>query len=165
MLIEKGAVNKLGNINIDTGMIWFNSQIVDSLWNLISKKNKINSEKFNFFVNDRARLSFHTDFIFPLASSSTLEQYLNEKSENNEMICALNVYPYLIHIAIASALVKSAKNPELRVFSKVKFASSIHDFINTSSFVISSSSNYLSSKEINQQFHANCFCCCTMLCI
>lgn len=85
MLIEKGAVNKLGNINIDTGMIWFNSQIVDSLWNLISKKNKINSEKFNFFVNDRARLSFHTDFIFPLASSSTLEQYLNEKSENNEI--------------------------------------------------------------------------------
>lgn len=81
-LFEKGAVNKLGHINIDTGMIWFSSGIVNSLWRLISKKNKVNSEKFSFFVNDQARLNFYADFVFPLASSSTLDQYLEQASVN-----------------------------------------------------------------------------------
>lgn len=74
-----------------------------------------------------------------------------ERSENNEMISALNAYPYLIHIATAAALIRSAKKPDLRCFSKVKQASAIHDFVNSTSFIISSTSSYLVSKEINHQ--------------
>lgn len=83
--------------------------------------------------------------------STYMRTIFAEKSENNEMISALNAYPYLIHIAISSSLAKSAKNPELRCFSKEKFASVIHDFINSTSFIISCTSGYLISKEINKK--------------
>lgn len=74
-----------------------------------------------------------------------------ERSENNEMVSALLAYPYLIHIATAAALVRCAKKPELRCLSKQKQASSIHDFVNATSFVISCSSHYSICKDINRQ--------------
>ena len=40
-------------------------------------------EKFSAYVNEKARLSFYADFLYPLASSSTLEQYYQETPEGD----------------------------------------------------------------------------------
>ena len=76
-----GAVNKMGNVDLDTGMVWLGSGIIQSLWNLITVDGKVNKDRIAMFINDVARLSFYGDFLFPLASGSTLEQYLKEAPE------------------------------------------------------------------------------------
>ncbi|OHT11864.1 putative kinase related to galactokinase and mevalonate kinase [Tritrichomonas foetus] len=88
-LQEKGAVNKLGNVDLDTGMIWLSATIIDSIWKLVSTNNEVVPDKFNLFVSEQSRLNFYGDFLFPLASGATLEQYLAEAPEfqiNDELI-------------------------------------------------------------------------------
>ena len=77
-LRELGAVNEQDCVNIDTGAILFNSKILEDLYSLID-----NDDKFNFFVNETARISFYADFLYPLAENSTLEQYYKEKPEGD----------------------------------------------------------------------------------
>lgn len=112
-LRKKGAVNKLGNIDLDTGMIWLSSHIIDSIWNLISEKDQVVKEKFDFFVNDQARLNFYADFLFPLASSSTLEQYLIEAPEyqinDNLIACRKILWDTLHHYSIEVKKLSPAK--------------------------------------------------------
>ena len=55
--------------------------LLESLFSLIGEKGKIVPEKYGRFVNEKARISFYGDFLYPLASRSTLEQYLKEKPE------------------------------------------------------------------------------------
>lgn len=75
-LAQKGAVDAKGNIDIDTGACIFSSEILADLYSLIDT-----DEKFDKFVNERARLSFYGDFQYPLAAHSTLEQFYNEAPE------------------------------------------------------------------------------------
>ena len=42
------------------------------------KQIRINNESF---VNEKARVSFYGDFLYPLAADSTFEQYQKEKPE------------------------------------------------------------------------------------
>lgn len=71
-----GAVDELGNVHIDTGAVIFDSNVLDALYRLIDT-----DEKFRRCVNDRVRLSFYGDFLYPLASGSTLDQYYLEQPE------------------------------------------------------------------------------------
>ncbi len=85
-LTDIGAVDKSGKVNIDTGAILLSTDIIKDLYSLIDT-----DEKFNKYVNDVVRLSFYADFVYPLASSSTLEDFYNEKPEgeiNKELLDA-----------------------------------------------------------------------------
>ncbi len=73
-----GAIDNRGKVNIDTGAVIFDSDLAESLYSLIDT-----DEKFNKFVNEKARISFYADFLYPLASDSTLEQFYKEAPEGD----------------------------------------------------------------------------------
>ena len=75
-LTEIGAVDDNGNVDIDTGAVILDSNILSDLCNLVGK----NPEKY---INEEARLSFYADFLYPLASNSKLEQFYKEKPEGD----------------------------------------------------------------------------------
>ena len=71
-----GAIDQNGKVNIDTGAICFGSDILNDLSCLIDTQ-----EGFDKYVNDKVRLSFYADFVYPLAENATLEDFYNEKPE------------------------------------------------------------------------------------
>ena len=75
-LRDLGAVNDRGNVDIDTGAILFGTDLLNSLYGLVS-----NDELSDKFINEKTRLSLYGDFLYPLASDSTLEQFYDEKPE------------------------------------------------------------------------------------
>lgn len=75
-LHEMGAVDEHGYVDIDTGAVMMSVDLLNSLYSLIDTE-----EKFAACVNEQARLSFYADFLYPLASDSTLEQYYQETPE------------------------------------------------------------------------------------
>lgn len=78
-LKELGAVDSRENVDIDTGAVIFHSCVLEELYGLIDTP-----EKFNKFVNEEARLSFYADFLYPLASGSSLEQFYYEAPEGDD---------------------------------------------------------------------------------
>lgn len=77
-LTSRGAVNAQGKVDIDTGAVLFSADLLADLYTLVDTP-----AKFAAFVNDRARLSFYGDFLYPLASRSTLEQFYREKPDGS----------------------------------------------------------------------------------
>jgi len=77
-----GAVDREGNVFIDTGAIWLGSAVVRDLFALIGTAGALDPAKFRVFVNEEARLSFYADFVYPMARASTLEEYYSEPPEN-----------------------------------------------------------------------------------
>lgn len=75
-LIVQGAVDENGNVDIDTGAVILDSNILSDLCSLTSS----NPEKY---INEQARLSFYADFLYPLATNATLEQFYKEKPEGD----------------------------------------------------------------------------------
>ncbi len=73
-----GAVDNRGNVNIDTGAVILRSDVLTGLYSLIDTE-----ESYQAFVNEKARISFYADFLYPLASNSTLEQFYQEKPEGS----------------------------------------------------------------------------------
>ena len=83
-LREAGAVNDQGNVDLDTGAVLFDTRLMQALYSLVSDE-----ESYGRFVNDRTRLSFYGDFLYPLASCSTLGDFLEEPAEgelNEELL-------------------------------------------------------------------------------
>lgn len=80
-LEDMGAVNEHGNVDLDTGAVLIDSDMLISLFSLISTGGTVDSAKMDKFVNDKARVSFYGDFLYPLASDATLESYLMETPE------------------------------------------------------------------------------------
>lgn len=76
-----GAVDEHGAVDLDTGAIMLDCELLHALFGLIGENGKLVPEKYEKFVNERARISFYGDFLYPLASEATLEQYLKEKPE------------------------------------------------------------------------------------
>ena len=76
-----GAVNENGMVDIDTGAILFGTDLLGSLFSLISTNDVLDEEKYKAFVNEKVRLSLYGDFQYPLASDSTLDQFYLEKPE------------------------------------------------------------------------------------
>lgn len=88
-LREVGAVNEQENVDLDTGAVVFDTELLNALYSLISTDNKVDEEKFQKYVNEKARISFYGDFLYPLAKESTLEQYYKETAEgtlNEELL-------------------------------------------------------------------------------
>ena len=80
-LTELGAVNRQHQVDLDTGAILMDRHMLKSLYSLISTDNKIDTAKFDEFVNEKARISFYGDFLYPLAADSTIEDYKKEAPE------------------------------------------------------------------------------------
>lgn len=71
-----GAVNERGAVDIDTGAVIFSADMLASLYSLIST-----DADYDKYVNETVRLSLYGDFLYPLATESTLEQFYLEKPE------------------------------------------------------------------------------------
>ncbi|MBU3874200.1 bifunctional fucokinase/L-fucose-1-P-guanylyltransferase [Faecalicatena sp. AGMB00832] len=85
MLQESGAVNAQGCVDLDTGAVILSTGLMEALYSLISTDGHLDFEKFQEFVNEKARISFYGDFLYPLAKESTLEQFYQEAAEG--VIC------------------------------------------------------------------------------
>ena len=80
--LEKlGAVNANGNVDLDTGAVLFDINLMNALLSLVQTEGKIDEEKYARFVNVKSRISLYGDFLYPLAEDSTLEQYYKEQPE------------------------------------------------------------------------------------
>ena len=77
-LTDLGAVDRNGNVDIDTGAVIFSGKLVKALYDLVDTP-----EKFAAMVNDHVRLSFYADFLYPLAKDSTLENFYKETPEGD----------------------------------------------------------------------------------
>lgn len=80
-LCKLGAVNESGKVDLDTGAVIMDSDLLGALFSLISTDGVYDEVKFHRFVNDRARISFYGDFLYPLATEATLEEYYKEAPE------------------------------------------------------------------------------------
>ena len=80
-LEQLGAVNAQGNVDLDTGAVLFDINLMNALLSLIQTNGKIDEDKYSLFVNEKARISLYGDFLYPLAEDSTLEQYYEEQPE------------------------------------------------------------------------------------
>ncbi len=79
-----GAVNASGDVDIDTGAIILGTDVLSSLFSLISTDGKLDETKYRAFANDHVRLSLYGDFQYPMATDSDLESYYNEKPEGED---------------------------------------------------------------------------------
>lgn len=80
-LQEMGAVNTYGQVDLDTGAVLLGNGLLNALYGLITTAHRVDEEKFRKFCNDEARISFYGDFLYPLASDSTLEEFYQEAAE------------------------------------------------------------------------------------
>lgn len=80
--LEKlGAVNAHGNVDLDTGAVLFDVDLMNALLSLVQTDGKVDEEKYFQFVNEKSRISLYGDFLYPLAEDSTLEEYYKEQPE------------------------------------------------------------------------------------
>ena len=77
-LYELQAVDEKGNVDIDTGAVIMDTDLLKALYKLVDTP-----EQFNAYVNENTKLSFYADFLYPLASQSSLEQYYKETPEGD----------------------------------------------------------------------------------
>lgn len=82
-LTSCGAVNKQGAVDLDTGAVILDVNLLHALYGLISTDNVHDQAKFDQFVNEEARISFYGDFLYPLANKSTLDAYYKEAPEGS----------------------------------------------------------------------------------
>lgn len=80
-LMNIGAVNRDGFVDLDTGAIWLDKCIVSDLFSLISTDGVVDLFKFNMLVNENVRLNFYGDFVFPLAEEAIYNDYINSEGE------------------------------------------------------------------------------------
>lgn len=76
-----GAVNDKDCVDLDTGAVIMDAQLLNALYSLISTDGLPDGEKFSRFVSEESRVSFYGDFLYPLANDSTLEDYYREEAE------------------------------------------------------------------------------------
>ena len=82
-LTAQGAVNERGAVDIDTGAVIFSADMLKSLFGLISDKGIYSKALFDQYVNEKVRLSLYGDFLYPLATDATLEEFYKEKPEGD----------------------------------------------------------------------------------
>jgi len=93
-LKEQGAVNENNCVDIDTGAVIFSTDMVKDLYSLVCKDGTFSEELYDTYVNDKVRLSLYGDFLYPLATQSTYEDYCKEAAEGticDELISARGV--------------------------------------------------------------------------
>ena len=112
-LREMGAVNKAGNVDLDTGAVLFGSALLQALFRLISTGGKVDEKKFRQFCNEEARISFYGDFLYPLANDSTLEDFYKEAAEGqlNEALheCRTQIWNAIHHFSMKLLCLSTAE--------------------------------------------------------
>ena len=83
MLKSIGAVNEQGCVDLDTGAVLFDSEVLAALLGLVCTDGKIDEKKYDQFVNERARISFYGDFLYPLAAGASLEEFYKQAPEGS----------------------------------------------------------------------------------
>jgi len=73
---ENGAIDNQGRVDVDTGAVILDVSLLKALYGLIDT-----DQGFARFVNEEARISFYGDFLYPLASDSTLDDFYKEAAE------------------------------------------------------------------------------------
>lgn len=98
-LIKKGACDDHNMVDIDTGLIWLDSNITKDLLSLIMSDNQVDDDKKVKYINDINRLSFYGDLLYPLSANGNLEDYLNSSAEgindSNLEECRRNIWKLL----------------------------------------------------------------------
>jgi fucokinase len=98
---------------VDTGCIWFNSNIINSLWSLISENDIFSETRFSKFVNSDVCLSFYADFVYPLSVDVTFESYCAVTPENGikkDLInCRREIWNQLKHYRFGVVKLNPAK--------------------------------------------------------
>lgn len=90
-LKEVGAVSETGYVNVDTGLMWMDSEVAYKMLSLILTGGQKDQDKYNTFINDTLRLNFYGDFLIPLTQEGTLEGYLKEEAEGEYCEALLEV--------------------------------------------------------------------------
>lgn len=80
-LNAEGAVNEKGMVDLDTGTIWFEGALLHKFYSLLAPNGTVEQASFDKYINEKIRLSFYGDFLYPLASEATLDDYLKEDAE------------------------------------------------------------------------------------
>lgn len=83
MLNGIGAVNEQGYVDLDTGAVLFDGDVLKALLGLICTDGKVDEEKYDQFVNERARISFYGDFLYPLAAGASLPEFYKQAPEGS----------------------------------------------------------------------------------
>lgn len=78
-----GATDEQDLVNLDTGAVILDTMMLNALFRLISTNNQVNELKFSRFVNEKSRISFYGDFLYPLAKKSTLYDFYRESPEGS----------------------------------------------------------------------------------
>lgn len=77
-----GAVDENGNVNIDTGAVFFSPRVVEALYSLICDERGLCTEDpFHKIVNGYLAPSLYVDFFYPLADEATFDGYMAEVPE------------------------------------------------------------------------------------
>ena len=77
-LTSCGAVDAQGNVDIDTGAVIIGTEVLERLYSLVAEE-----KDYLSFANEKSRVSFYADFLYPLAINSTLEEFYKEKPEGD----------------------------------------------------------------------------------
>ncbi|MCR5743697.1 MAG: bifunctional fucokinase/L-fucose-1-P-guanylyltransferase [Lachnospiraceae bacterium] len=150
VLRRAGAVNEYDNVDIDTGAVIFSSQMLKNLFGLISKNGAYDDDRYEQFVNDKVRLSLYADFLYPLGSEATLEDFYKEKPEgefSEELtVCRKAVWEALrpfrmkllrlapakfIHFGTTREIMK-LMNEEIESYSQLGWSDSVNSSIDRS---------------------------------
>jgi len=78
-----GAVNEQGCVDLDTGAVLLDCELLRALFGLICRDGRIDEEKYAEFVNEQARISFYGDFLYPLACGASLKDYDEQAPEGS----------------------------------------------------------------------------------
>ncbi len=90
-----GAVNDRGYVDLDTGAVLLDAELTGKLYALVAGPGRKGEgteteetagkeapgERYKRYVDEKTRLSFYGDFLYPLATGSTLGEYLEEAPE------------------------------------------------------------------------------------
>ena len=80
-LYALSAVNEQGNVDLDTGAVLFDCGLLNALLSLISSGGRLDEDRYGRFVNEKARISFYGDFLYPLARKASLEEFYRQPPE------------------------------------------------------------------------------------
>ena len=112
-LNKAGAVDDAGQVDIDTGCIWLGRRVTDAIAELIVSGTDIDMSSFDHYVNERVRLNFYSDFVYPMSEAGEESEYLSQDPENelsDELIeCRKRIWDTLHEFQISLVKVIPAK--------------------------------------------------------
>ena len=83
-LRRAGAVSDAGTVDLDIGITYLGVNAIKAVLSLVlDDSGKVDDRRLSAYANDRARLSFYGDIIYPMAADSTMDKYLAQAADGN----------------------------------------------------------------------------------